>query len=89
MVKPRASGPVSPYLMPGFYDRALAEGRHRDIVGGRWEETGEAQMRLLLEAGLQPGHRVLDIGRVPCGWAACWCPGWTRGTTGPPTFRAR
>ncbi len=62
MVKPRASGPISPYLVPGFYDRALAEGRHRDIVGGRWEETGEAQMRLLLDAGLRPEHRVLDIG---------------------------
>ena len=55
-------GPPSPYLAPGFYDRALAEGRHRAIVGGRWDETGQAQMALLLASGLRPGHRLLDIG---------------------------
>lgn len=52
----------SPYLVPGFYDTALARGRHRDIVGGRWDETGRAQMAALLAAGLQPHHRLLDIG---------------------------
>ena len=62
MVKPRASGPVSPYLMPGFYDRALAEGRHRDIVGGRWEETGEAQMRLQIERRVVEWLRPLQFG---------------------------
>lgn len=54
--------PSSPYLVPGFYDDALARGRHRDIVGGRWDETGRAQMRILRAAGLQRGHRLLDIG---------------------------
>ena len=52
----------SPYLVPGFYDRALAQGRHRDIVGGRWEETGRLQLALLQAQGLQPHHRLLDIG---------------------------
>jgi hypothetical protein len=56
------SRPASPYLVPGFYDRALAEGRHRDIVGGRWEETGRVQMDILRTAGLQPHHHLLDIG---------------------------
>ncbi|MFM2355684.1 MAG: hypothetical protein RLZZ528_1420 [Pseudomonadota bacterium] len=56
------SRPVSPYLAPGFYDDALARGRHRDIVGGRWDETGRVQMQLLREAGLLPQHRLLDIG---------------------------
>lgn len=56
------SRPVSPYDAPGFYDRALAQGRHRDIVGGRWDETGRAEMRILLAAGLQPQHRLLDLG---------------------------
>lgn len=54
--------PVSPYLKPGFYDTALAKGRHRDIVGGRWDETGRIQMQILQGAGLQPHHRLLDIG---------------------------
>jgi hypothetical protein len=52
----------SPYLAPGFYDSAIVGGRHRDIVGGRWDETGRAQMAVLIEAGLQPHHRLLDIG---------------------------
>jgi hypothetical protein len=54
--------PISPYHSPGFYDAALAQGRHRDIVGGRWEETGLIQMQFLLEAGLEPQHHFLDIG---------------------------
>lgn len=54
--------PISPYDKPGFYDQALADGRHRDIVGGRWDETGRAQMALLLAAGLKPHHHLLDIG---------------------------
>ena len=54
--------PASPYLTPGFYDDALARGRHRDIVGGRWDETGRIQMTLLRDAGMRPHHRLLDIG---------------------------
>ena len=54
--------PASPYLTPGFYDDALAKGRHRDIVGGRWGETGRAQMAILRDAGMEPRHRLLDIG---------------------------
>jgi hypothetical protein len=56
------SRPASPYLAPGFYDDALARGRHRDIVGGRWEETGRLQLALLRDEGLLPQHRLLDIG---------------------------
>lgn len=56
------SRPVSPYHKPGFYDEALAKGQHRDIVGGRWEETGLVQMQLLLAAGLERHHTLLDIG---------------------------
>ncbi len=54
--------PISPYHKPGFYTEALAKGRHRDIVGGRWDETGRAQMALLMDHGLMPNHHLLDIG---------------------------
>lgn len=54
--------PTSPYLAPDFYARELARGRHRDIAGGRWDETGELQLTLLREAGLAPHHTLLDIG---------------------------
>lgn len=53
---------VSPYHAPGFFDEALAKGKHRDIVGGRWEETGIIQMEMLEQYGLRPDHRFLDIG---------------------------
>lgn len=53
---------ISPYHAPDFFTEALAKGRHRDIVGGRWEETGNFQMELLIEAGLMPQHHLLDIG---------------------------
>lgn len=53
---------ISPYHAPDFYADALAKGRHRDIVGGRWEETGRIQMGLLLDEGLRPDHHLLDIG---------------------------
>jgi hypothetical protein len=53
---------ISPYHKPGFFAEALANGKHRDIVGGRWEETGEAQMRAMRKAGLRPHHHLLDIG---------------------------
>lgn len=54
--------PISPYHVPGFYTDALSKGRHRDIVGGRWDETGRAQMAVLLDHGLHPDHHLLDIG---------------------------
>lgn len=54
--------PVSPYLAPNFYAEALSRGRHRDIVGGRWDETGRVQMAALVGEGLLPTHHLLDIG---------------------------
>ncbi len=52
----------SPYHAPGFYDDALARGRHRDIVGGRWEETPRIVLPLLAQHGLHPTDHLLDIG---------------------------
>jgi len=63
-------GHISPYHVPDFYHDALAKGRHRDIVGGRWDETGRIQMQMLLDEGLQPHHRLLDIG---CGSLRLGC----------------
>jgi hypothetical protein len=53
---------ISPYHAPNFYRDALAAGRHRDVVGGRWDETGLIQMQILLDQGLDPHHHLLDIG---------------------------
>lgn len=40
----------------------LESGEHREAVGGRWDEMGELQYSFLVESGLQPNHRLLDIG---------------------------
>ncbi|QPM90310.1 class I SAM-dependent methyltransferase [Pseudooceanicola algae] len=53
---------TNPYEADGFYDEAIAAGRHRAIVGGRWDETGRIQMSVLRDAGLLPHHHLLDIG---------------------------
>ncbi len=70
---------ISPYHSPGFFAEALAKGRHRDIVGGRWEETGLVQMQILLAAGLDPQHHFLDIGagslRLGCRLVPYMAPG--------------
>ncbi|WP_303442409.1 class I SAM-dependent methyltransferase [Salipiger sp. 1_MG-2023] len=57
-----ASVSSNPYQKPDFYSSAIAAGRHRDIVGGRWDETGRVQMSILQQAGLKPHHHLLDIG---------------------------
>ena len=53
---------INPYDAQDFHAKAIAEGRHRAIVGGRWDETGRAQMALLRDHGLKPHHHLLDIG---------------------------
>ncbi|MBL9052985.1 MAG: class I SAM-dependent methyltransferase [Tabrizicola sp.] len=53
---------TSPYLAPGFYADAIARGRHRDIVGGRWDETARVQMAALQAEGMTPDDHLLDIG---------------------------
>jgi hypothetical protein len=80
---------ISPYHAPDFYAQALAKGRHRDIVGGRWDETGRAQMALLLHEGLAPDHHLLDIGagalRLGCKAVPYLNPGhyWATDLSGP------
>jgi hypothetical protein len=40
----------------------VAAGRHRELVGGRWEEIGSLQLEFLRNEGLRPDHRLLDVG---------------------------
>lgn len=35
---------------------------HRRVVGGLWEEVGALQARFLVDQGLRPEHRLLDVG---------------------------
>jgi hypothetical protein len=51
----------------GYYDAnavaaAVAKLRHRDVVGGMWDEMGKLQFDFLCSQGLRPSSRLIDIG---------------------------
>ncbi|NHC23983.1 class I SAM-dependent methyltransferase [Nocardioides sp. IC4_145] len=50
------------YQAWSFSDAARARGRHRDSVGGKWDEMGQLQLDFLLGQGLEPSMRLLDVG---------------------------
>ena len=50
------------YYDSSYVDSGVAEGRHRQIVGGRWDEIGALQLEMLTEHGLKPDHKLLDVG---------------------------
>jgi cyclopropane fatty-acyl-phospholipid synthase-like methyltransferase len=41
---------------------AVQNGGHRDLIGGMWDKIGALQFDWLLSRGLQPNHKLLDIG---------------------------
>lgn len=50
-----------------YYDLEAMQGgvddhRHREVIGGLWEEIGALQMSFLLAQGLKPEHRLMDVG---------------------------
>ena len=40
----------------------VSAGRHRDLVGGLWSAVGPLQLAFLRAQGLQPHHKLLDVG---------------------------
>jgi SAM-dependent methyltransferase len=53
---------VSRYYDKAAIDAEVAAGRHRESVGGRWDEIGALQADFLVSRGLRPHHHLLDIG---------------------------
>jgi SAM-dependent methyltransferase len=43
-------------------DDEIAHGAHRDLTGGLWDEIGPEQLAYLRREGLEPRHRLLDVG---------------------------
>jgi SAM-dependent methyltransferase len=39
----------------------IADGRHRRLVGAQWDTMGRKQLDFLVEHGLRPDHRLLDV----------------------------
>lgn len=58
----RSSHCVSSYYDTTAIARQVAEGRHRDSVGGMWDEIGRLQFDFLVSQGLLPRHKLVDIG---------------------------
>lgn len=50
------------YDDPATVAAEVAAGRHRDLVGGLWDEIGRLQLAFLKDRGLEPGMRLLDVG---------------------------
>lgn len=40
----------------------IAGGRHRELIGGLWDQMGPHQLAFLKAQGLKPHHRLLDVG---------------------------
>ena len=40
----------------------IAAGKHRERVGGLWDEVGRLQLDFLKQRGLRPEHALLDVG---------------------------
>src|SRR5262245_58444000 len=53
---------LSQYYDPNAVNRAVRESRHREIIGGMWDELGQLQFDFLLRQGLKPHHHLVDIG---------------------------
>lgn len=45
-------------------DSEIQKGMHREPVGGMWEEIGRLQFDFLIQNGLKPDHKLLDVGCV-------------------------
>ncbi len=57
----RQSG-FSSYDDPNFVRNAVNDGRHREAVGGMWDEMGSLQAEFLRTQGLLPHHALVDVG---------------------------
>lgn len=62
-----AASAASSMLGVNNYHRALSDadidsGAHRDFVGGLWDEIGQLQFDFLVEQGLKPHHKLIDVG---------------------------
>ena len=53
---------ISRYYNKAAVDADVKAGKHRDSVGGLWDEVGQLQVDFLVSRGLMQHHKLLDIG---------------------------
>ena len=51
-----------PYPGLDHFRRLALGGRHREAVGGFWDQLGALQLEFLQSQGLHPQHKLIDIG---------------------------
>ncbi len=65
IMEPFIPSPIKPLikkLMGSRYYKILDTNWYKRAVGGMWEEIGKLQFEFLVEQGLKPKHKLLDIG---------------------------
>jgi SAM-dependent methyltransferase len=50
------------YYDENYIEEQLKLGRHRQVIGGLWEEIGALQLEFMKGRGLQPHDLLLDVG---------------------------
>lgn len=50
------------YYKSEFVSRKLAAKKHRELIGGRWDEIGMLQFKYMIAKGLLPTDKLADIG---------------------------
>ena len=53
---------ISLYYNTDKLRAAVRAGRHREKIGGLWDEIGSLQLSFMISQGLKPHHRMVDIG---------------------------
>jgi len=53
---------ISPYYNLERSRKRVEKGMHRETIGGMWDEIGKLQFDHLVNAGLMPSDRLLDVG---------------------------
>jgi SAM-dependent methyltransferase len=59
-VETKVVGPK--YSERQFDPEEIADGGHRRFIGGHWDDHGQRQLDFLIEHGLKPTDRFLDVG---------------------------
>lgn len=52
----------SPFYEKEWVDEQVKLGRHRELIGGLWEEIGQLQLEFMRGIGLQPENLLIDVG---------------------------
>jgi hypothetical protein len=52
----------SPYDDQEGIRSAVQQGRHREVIGGMWDQIGRLQFDFMLSQGLVPSFRLIDLG---------------------------